>query len=92
MTVIYFDIINHNIINNYTLLPSPLPNITKIFTINNDPMSVTSQTEIIKMSEPKRSMRSKVVSLLSNPIIILGIRALQFIFAIVVIGAIGRCK
>lgn len=44
------------------------------------------------MSEPKRSMRSKVVGLLSNPIIILGIRTLQFIFAVVVIGAIGRCK
>ncbi|KAL1893013.1 hypothetical protein Sste5346_006694 [Sporothrix stenoceras] len=38
----------------------------------------------------KRPIRSKVVSLLSNPVVILGIRALQFIFAIVVIGAIGR--
>ncbi|CAK7235405.1 hypothetical protein SBRCBS47491_009282 [Sporothrix bragantina] len=37
----------------------------------------------------KRS-RSKIVNLLSNTVVILGIRALQFIFAIVVIGAIGR--
>lgn len=44
------------------------------------------------MSDNKRSLRSKVMNLAANPTFYLALRALQFILAIGVVGAIGSGK